>query len=205
MERFSDIRIISHYDADGISSGGVLCNALVRAKKRFHATITKNLTENMIKEVGEGCECLVLADMGSSYLKELEALSCKVIVLDHHAPTMDSEKVVHVNPHLAGIDGMTSASASAVCMLLAVEMDEANWSLLPIAFAGIAGDRQTVRGLSGLNQWLFEKGVSRKLVEARAGSLVPEGTLLKGLVSSTEPYIIGVSGNEDGARECFKR
>jgi RecJ-like exonuclease len=121
-------------------------------------------------------------------------------VLDHHSPQRDSEKVVHVNPHLAGIDGMTSASASAVCMLLAVSMDERNWDLLPIAFAGIAGDRQAIRGLSGLNQWLFDEGLKRGVVEARPGSMLPEGKLLPGLVGSTDPYVIGVSGSPDGAR-----
>lgn len=198
--RFQEVRIISHYDADGISSAGVLCNALLRAGKRFHATMTKSLTKDLISEMAEGCDLLILSDMGSSHLDALEGLPCKVIVLDHHAPPRDSEKVVHVNPHLVGIDGMTSGSASAVCMLLAVEMDERNWDLLGIAFAGIAGDRQAIRGLSGLNQWLFEEGLKRNVVEVRPGSMLPEGELLSGLVGSTDPYVIGVSGSPEGAK-----
>jgi single-stranded-DNA-specific exonuclease len=193
----SEIRLISHYDADGISSAGVLCNALLRAGKHFHVTMTKSLTDNLIVEMSAGCGMLMLSDMGSSYLESLEKLPCKVIVLDHHMPQRDSEKVVHVNPHLAGIDGMTSASASAVCMLLAVNMDERNWDLLPIAFAGIAGDRQAIRGLSGLNQWLFDEGLKRGVVEVRAGSMLPEGKMLPGLVGSTDPYVIGVSGSTE--------
>ncbi len=200
LDHFSEVRVVSHYDADGISSAGVMCNALLRAGKHFHATMTKNLTESLISEVSGGCKLLILSDMGSSYLEQLEKLPCKVIVLDHHSPLKDSEKVVHVNPHLAGIDGMTSASASAVCMLLAVHMDERNWDLLPIAFAGIAGDRQAIRGLSGLNQWLFEEGLKRNVVEVRPGSMLPEGAVLSGLVGSTDPYVIGVSGSPEGAR-----
>lgn len=203
VDRYQDIRLISHYDADGISSAGVLCSALLRAGKRFHVTMTRSLTEELISQMSEGCDLLILSDMGSSHLESLEKLTCKVIVLDHHLPQKDSEKVVHVNPHLAGIDGMTSGCASAVCMLLAVEMDEGNWDLLGIAFAGIAGDRQTIRGLSGINQWLFEQGVARKVVEVRPGSLLPEGPLLPGLVGSTDPYIIGVSGSPEGARELL--
>jgi RecJ-like exonuclease len=204
IDRFHEIRIISHYDADGISSAGVLCNALLRAGKRFHATMTKSLTNDLISEMTEGCDLLILSDMGSSHLDSLEGLPCKVIVLDHHAPPRDSEKVVHVNPHLAGIDGMTSGSASAVCMLLAAEMDERNWDLLGIAFAGIAGDRQAIRGLSGLNQWLFEEGLKRNVVEVRPGSMLPEGELLTGLVGSTDPYVIGVSGSPEGARALLE-
>lgn len=200
LDRFSEVRVVSHYDADGISSAGVLCSALLRAGKHFHATMSKNLTEALIAEVAGGCKLLILSDMGSSYLEQLEKLPCKVIVLDHHSPQTDSEKVVHVNPHLAGIDGMTSASASAVCMLLAATMDERNWDLLPIAFAGIAGDRQAIRGLSGLNQWLFEEGLKRHVVEVRPGSMLQEGPALTALVGSTDPYVIGVSGSPEGAR-----
>lgn len=200
LEKASEVRLVSHYDADGISSAGVMCNALLRAGKRFHATIVKGLNEKVIAETSPGCEVMVFSDMGSSHLAALEGLDCRVIVLDHHSPQMDSEKVVHVNPHLAGMDGMTSASASAVCMLLAANMDERNWDLLPIAFAGIAGDRQAIRGLSGLNQWLFEEGRKRGVVEARPGSLLPEGPVLDGLVGSTDPYVIGISGSTEGAK-----
>jgi single-stranded-DNA-specific exonuclease len=203
LEQASEVRLISHYDADGISSAGVMCNALLRAGKRFHATMVKGLTGKLIAECSPGCQTMVFSDMGSSHLDVLESLACKVIVLDHHAPQKDSEKVVHVNPHLAGIDGMTSASASAVCMLLAVNMDERNWDLLPIAFAGIAGDRQAIRGLSGLNQWLFEEGLKRGVVEVRPGSMLPEGPLLEGLTGSTHPYVIGVSGSREGAQHLL--
>ena len=199
LEPFQDVRVISHYDADGISAGGIVCKALLRANKRFHATITKNLTEKQIDEVSPDCKCIIFSDMGSSFLDKLETLPCKVIVLDHHQPPRDSEKVIHVNPHLAGIDGMTAGCAASVCMLFAVTMDEINWDMLSVAFGGITGDRQTIRGLSGINQWLFQEGRKRGLIEAKKGSLIPDGPVLEGLITSTEPYIIGVSGNEAGA------
>lgn len=204
LERSAEVRVVSHYDADGISSAGVLCNALLRAGKRFHATLTKNLSDRLVEEVSVGCELLVLSDMGSAQLDALEASGCRAIVLDHHAPLRDSEKVVHINPHLVGIDGMTSASASAMCMVFAVHLDEANWDLLPIAFAGISGDRQAIRGLSGINRWLFEEGAKRGIVEAVPGSLVPSGPLLEGLYASTDPYVRGVSGSREGARAVLE-
>lgn len=204
LERFSEVRVISHYDADGISSAGVVCGTLLRAGKRFHATMTKSLTEKVISEVDPDTELLIVSDMGSSQLDALEKLPCKVIVMDHHLPLRDSEKVVHVNPHLANIDGMTSASASAVCELFAISVDERNWDLLPVAFGGIAGDRQTIRGLSGLNKWLFEEGAKKGIIEARPGSLLPDGPLLEGLVNSTDPYVIGISGSEEGAKALLE-
>jgi len=204
VDRCSEIRIVSHYDADGISSAGVLCNALLRKGKRVHATLIKSLSEKAASEVSKGCECIILSDMGSAQLDALEASECPTIVLDHHAPLRDSEKVIHINPHLADIDGMTSASASAMCTLFAVHLDERNWDLLPIGFAGIIGDRQAIRGLSGINQWLFEEGVKRGVVEAVPGSLLPNGLLAEGLYACTDPYVKGVSGDLEGAKEILQ-
>ncbi|UCC41111.1 MAG: hypothetical protein JSV96_06705, partial [Candidatus Aminicenantes bacterium] len=33
------IKIVSHYDADGICAAGILCHALIRKKKKFHVTL----------------------------------------------------------------------------------------------------------------------------------------------------------------------
>lgn len=204
FSHFSEIRIITHYDADGISSAGILANVMLRKGKRFHLTMVKSLEEGTIRDAGEDAGCLILADMGSSYLKALEELKAKVIVLDHHSLQGDSEKVVHVNPHLFGIDGMTSGCAGAMCMMFALAVDEGNWDLLPIAFAGIVGDRQHIRGLSGVNRYLLENGMAKKVVEPRPGSLLPEGRLADHLAGNTEPYLIGVTGDRQGAIDLLK-
>ncbi len=178
---------------------------LVRENKRFHATLLKSLDAQKVKELGKGCDCLLFSDMGSSYLKELEELDCPVIVLDHHALTGDSEKVIHINPHVVGIDGMVSASGSAMSMLLAAEVNDANWSTLPIAFAGIVGDRQHIKGLSGINAYLFQEGVARKIIETKQGAILPEGPLASSLLLSIEPYVMGVSGNEKGVADLLRK
>ncbi len=197
--RHPEVRVLTHYDADGISSAGIIANALLRKGIRFQLTLSKSLDAETVQAVGRGSKCLILADMGSSFLSELEQLGCPVVVLDHHAPVGGSSKVIHVNPHLFGIDGMTSGCAGAVSMMFAVAMDERNWDLLPIAFAGIVGDRQHIRGLSGINRWLLEGGLSRKVLELRPGCLLPEGKLADELAEGFEPFIIGISGNLQGA------
>lgn len=197
--RHPEVRVLTHYDADGISSAGIIVNALLRKGIRFQLTLSKSLDAETVQAVGHGSKCLILADMGSSFLTELEQLGCPVVVLDHHAPVGGSSKVIHVNPHLFGIDGMTSGCAGAVSMMFAVAMDESNWDLLPIAFAGIVGDRQHIRGLSGINKWLLEGGLSRKVLELRPGCLLPEGKLAEELAEGFEPFIIGISGNLQGA------
>jgi len=204
VRRHPEVRVLTHYDADGISSAGIIANALLRKGIRFQLTLSKSLDVETVELVGQGAKCLILADMGSSFLTELEQLDASVIVLDHHAPVGSSSKIIHVNPHLFGIDGMTSGCAGAVSMMFALAIDERNWDLLPIAFAGIVGDRQHIRGLSGINKWLLDGGLSRRVVELRPGSLLPEGGLAEELAGGFEPFIIGVSGNLQGAMALLK-
>jgi single-stranded-DNA-specific exonuclease len=42
--------------------------------------------------------------------------------------------------------------------------------------------------------------LKRKLVVVRPGSLLPEGALLDSLIETTDPYMLGVTGNPEGAK-----
>jgi len=42
--RCNSMRVISHNDADGITSAGLICNALLRAGIPFQATLQNRLT-----------------------------------------------------------------------------------------------------------------------------------------------------------------
>ena len=42
------MRVISHNDADGITSAGLICNALLRAGIPFQASLLKRLDESVI-------------------------------------------------------------------------------------------------------------------------------------------------------------
>ena len=198
VERASEVRVISHNDADGISSAAIVCATLLRKNKRFQCTMLKGFEEAMVRNTAQGCDLLIISDMGSSSLDVLDSLPIKVIVLDHHKPERDSSKVIHVNPHLFGIDGATSACAASVAMMLSVTVSDKNWDLLPIAFGGIVGDRQTIRGLLGLNKYLGHLGQEKGILEVRKGSLIPNGPLKESLLNSTDPFISGVSGDPDG-------
>jgi RecJ-like exonuclease len=200
VSRHPRVVVLSHYDADGLSAAGILCATLLRSGKRVHVITTKALDDQTIHEAGDGAQCLILSDMGSSSLATLEGLNGKVIVLDHHAQVGDSKKLFHINPHLFGIDGMTSACAGSMSLLFSLAVDEGNWDLLPVAFAGIVGDRQHIRGLSGVNKYLLEGGLSRKIVEVRPGALLPPGPLAEGLTNGIDPYLIGITGEMEGAR-----
>ena len=191
------IQVYSHYDADGLSAAGIIGNILLRADKEFRITTFTTLDENSMQEIRE-CdkECILMTDLGASYIPELEALGKDVIVLDHHTVQKDSEKICYANPHLVDVDGSFGACAATMAFLFGVTMDERNWDLVQIAFAGITGDKQHVKGITGFNRYLLEEGVRRGFVSTSDGSLIPPGTVSRSLFYSTDPYIRGVTGNQ---------
>lgn len=199
------IQVYSHYDADGITAASIVGKALHRAGKEYRITIFPTLIDEFMQIIeSTPSECVIVTDLGASYIDRFEKMTCDVIVLDHHTLRGDSEKVCYANPHMFGVDGMTSGCGATMAFLFAIAMDERNWDLAPLAMAGIAGDRQHLNGMSGFNTFVFEGAVDRGLVKPMSGSLIPVGRLYDELLISTDPYIRGVSGNREGISRLLK-
>ena len=202
--RSSDfIHIFSHYDADGISAAGILAKTLFREGKDFTVTLLTGLTDETFSKVKESkAPCILLADLGASYIRQLENLDKTVVVLDHHRSSADSEKICYVNPHLFGIDGMTDSCGAAVSFLFSITMNEKNWDLSQITFAGITGDRQHIN-LGMINRFILENAVKKNYIKLTSGSLIPLGNLYEELYLTTDPYISGVSGDAEGVADMM--
>ncbi|MFA6641796.1 MAG: DHH family phosphoesterase [Methanomethylophilus sp.] len=196
------IQLFSHYDTDGITAAAIAAKALYRAGKEFRVTIMQTLDDaNMAVIAGTKAECILITDLGASFIKQLDSLPCDVIVLDHHTLGDLPERLCYANPHLYGIDGMSSGCGATMAFLFAITLDERNWDLAPVAMAGVAGDRQHLHGVSGLNTFLLNGAVKRKHVVTMPGSLIPVGNLSSELFMSADPYIRGVSGSPAGTEK----
>ncbi len=193
------IQVFSHFDADGVSSAAIIAKALLREGKEFRVTLFATLNDyNMNVIRATKADCIIVSDLGASYIDQLDELETPVIVLDHHTVISEAKRTIYANPHLYGIDGMTSGCGATMCLLFAVALNENNWDLVQVAFAGIAGDRQHINGLSGLNVYLLSEGTKRGYIERIPGSLIPSGNLMTSLFLDTDPYIRGVSGSVEG-------
>ena len=198
------IQIYSHYDADGVSAASIIAQTLLREGKEFRATLFTTLNDyNMDIIRSTKADCIIITDLGASYIDQLDAMKQDIVVLDHHTIISEAQRICYANPHLYGIDGMTSGCGATMALLFSVTMNERNWDLVKVAFAGIAGDRQHINGLSGLNTYLLEQGKKRGFVEEMPGSLIPAGDLMTQLFLTTDPYIRGVSGNEAGVAKLL--
>jgi single-stranded-DNA-specific exonuclease len=192
------VRVVSHYDADGLSAASIMVGALSRGKKRFHLTISKSLDKDMIESLGkEGNEAILFLDMGSGQIEALETIEAKLATLDHHKPIRKSKKVVQANPHFFGIDGMTESCAATLSFLLAVMMDPCNWDLSPVAIAGMIGDRQHMGGMKGVNQQILDYSREKGFIEVQRGLNLKGATVADAIADSVDPYFVGLSGRRD--------
>jgi len=206
IKKQSFVRVISHYDADGISAAGVMVASLKRMGINFQTSISRSLDRESVERIAEEhLDFIVFLDMGSGQLPAMEVLDAKVIVLDHHRTDRDSKKVVHVNPHLFGLDGMRDISASGLSFLVCEAMDKSNWASAPVAIAGIIGDMQHLNGYSSINSAIIDGAVERKLISRGKGLRLYGDALLDMIADSTSPYFKDLSGNEDNARAFLEK
>lgn len=199
------IHIYSHFDTDGLTAASIVAKALYREGKEFTVTIFPTLTEPQMQVIeSTPSECIIVTDLGASYISRFDAMDCDIVVLDHHTLRDQAKRIRYSNPHMYGIDGMTSGCGASMAFLFAITLNENNWDLSALAFTGLVGDRQHVNGLSGLNVYIFNEASKRGFVKAQPGSLIPVGDLTSELVLCTDPYILGVSGNADGVDKLLK-
>ncbi|MDR0334456.1 MAG: DHH family phosphoesterase [Methanomassiliicoccaceae archaeon] len=200
-----DFHIFSHHDADGISAAIILAKTLARAGRGFKLTLLSTLNNDTVRSITEcGAKCIIVADMGASYIETLDGIDADVIVLDHHRGDTAAKKIFYTNPHSFGIDGQDGGCGASVAMLFSVAVNSDNWDLVQVAFAGIVGDKQHLKGLTGINEYLFAEGKRRGYIKCADGSLIPPGPLMSSLYRSTEPYMRGVSGNVDGVAALLR-
>jgi single-stranded-DNA-specific exonuclease len=201
--------VVSHMDADGISAAGIIGKALFRAGAKFCIRVERWMDERIINEVKtyDGGEALpIFTDMGSGYLDILGSKiedRC-VIILDHHQPIgRPRENFLQVNPHLFGIDGSRDISSAGISYLVAKSLDKRNIDLAYLAVIGALGDLQDKyeeRRLGGVNDIIVKDAIDSGFLNVETDLLLfgrETRPIHKALAYTTNPYIPGISGEED--------
>ncbi len=207
-----EIRILSHYDADGIASASIMAAALIRANKRFHLTLVKQLTENIIRSLArENRKFVVLLDMGAGQIDIIKQHmpETDVVIVDHHQQegSLDGSRIIHVNPMDFGIK--EDMSGSGATYIVSRAMSPENRDLAGIAIIGAIGDSQTGSigekwGLFGLNREILKDAIETRKIKVGKGLRIwgrLSRPLHKALSYSVDPYIPNVSGSESHAAQ----
>lgn len=198
------VKVLTQFDADGITSAAILTKALMRENSNFEVHVMKQLTSDEIKNLKVSEEdLLILADFGSGQLIMLKDIieKTQVIVLDHHETSDISHlNLFHVNPLLFGEDEM---SASIVCYLFAKFLNLRNVDLVDISIIGAAADEADEKWeFKGLIKKVLEEGeLIGKISVVRGLRLYGRNTrpIFKSLAFTFDPFIPGISGSESQA------
>ncbi len=200
LPKSTRIRVVSHYDADGISAGGIICNALYREGYDFHATLMRNPFDKGLERLAkEENELIIFSDMGSGQIETMEKLGCKVIIFDHHQYLKSEvgKDVLQINANLCGIDGNYESSGATLSFFFAKTLNAENEDLSSLALAGAIGDKQHIGGIRGFNKEILESALGGGFLKEQMGIKLYGDSLFDALYFSIDPYYKGLSGDKD--------
>ncbi len=162
-----EITLIHHNDTDGITSGAILRQSLMRAGFSVENIPIERVHPAFLPAIHTPERRLILyADLGGQAADAIGRHipeGCRVIILDHHLPAAGGHpRLRQVNPEHFGIDGDGECAAAAAACFFALALDDGNEDLAALAVLGAVGDRQMAEGrCAGLNGLLLDMAVRR--------------------------------------------
>jgi RecJ-like exonuclease len=204
----SSFLVITHFDADGLGAGAIICKALVRLAAPFHVKIAQGLDEEVVGEASRSSyDVVIFNEIGSGYLDLIGGADFggkRLMIIDHHQTAGDPPVGgIHVNPHDHGFDGSKEISGSGVAFLLSKSIDESNRDLAPLAVVGALGDMQDGgprRSLTSLNEEIAQFAASIGGLEIREDLILygrETRPIHRALAQTTSPFLPGLTGEED--------
>jgi len=192
------LKVISHFDTDGVTSAAIFSRALERCGKKFSLEIVKGLDEEFVKKLSDE-EVLIFLDLASNSLDYLKEKKTEVFIFDHHEVVQEiPDNVFIVNPFLEKCEIISSA---AICYLFAKSLSMENSNLANLAVIGMVGD-------------LYEKNIGKVFDEiikdsetkVKKGLLIYPSTRPLNLVLeySSNPFIPGVTGSREGVTSLLR-
>lgn len=195
----SEIKIISHFDTDGITSATIMIQTLRKLNKKFCVHIVKSLEKEFIYNLPKN-QVIIFLDLASGSLKHIQKAELKnVFIIDHHEITQEVPKDINIiNPELTT---KQKISGSCLTYLFCKEINPQNKELAKLAILGMIGD-MLEKEIDQLNNSILEDGE----VKRKRGLLIYPSTrpLNRTLEFCSNPYIPGITGNAKGVLELLR-
>jgi len=219
----SNILVVSHIDADGLSAAAVASLALDFIGKTHEVVFTKKMDEAFIAEVkAKNPELVWFTDLGSGSTDLLGGLHG--VISDHHRPSESPTRptgarktlfdfdehgggdFIQVNPHMVGRDGGRDISGAGCAYLVAKALGPKLKELAWLAIAGAVGDMQDREGgrLTGTNREILIDGQDTGVLEVEEDlNLFGRETrpVWKMLQYANDLKIDGITDNYEGSME----
>ncbi|MCW1301170.1 MAG: DHH family phosphoesterase [Candidatus Nanoarchaeia archaeon] len=170
---FRKALIISHDDADGLSSASIAIEGLRRVgiESEFFC-LEKVFPEVLARVHSRKGELIIYCDIGSSHSDLIGELDCSrntVIILDHHEPAGGNyDNVFDLNLERWGIRGEAEFSGATCCYLFFKLMREENWDL---SYLAVVGSLEIPDGFRGINGDVLKEALDRGVVIRKKSKL----------------------------------
>ncbi len=230
VTRSKKVLAISHIDADGISSLAIVVNMLERLNKNNTWRNIHQLNSETIFEVKQlvtdfNPDLVIFSDLGTGQMHLIqehlatESSVERTIVLDHHlsgdehaspAELLESDSIIEINPWHHRLSGSYGLSGAGTAFLLAYEVSEDNVDLTELAVVGATGDLQDYygKGFNSINKEIISLGIEYGYLRIDRDLTffgINTRPLPYLLQYATDPYLPGITGNEDACFEFFNR
>ncbi len=227
------IKVFTHLDADGLTSGAILGKALYREEIPFQIRVLKQLEREEIirikKELHSESSFLIFSDFGSGqYLELVKQLKDRenptpFLILDHHLPQevsskeekellkniYDKTKHWHLNPYFFGIDGSIEISGAGMCYYFSKGLNPENVDLSHLAVIGAIGDVQNQgpnRTFIGLNTKILEDAINAGyLKKINDLNFSPIKPINEAIAYSSDIDLPGLSGEPNKTLKFLKK
>lgn len=205
------VTIVSHIDADGISTESILAQALSREGIPVSSVFVRQLEPMAMRHVPKDDSLKLFTDLGAGQQNLLEehGLSAdEVLILDHHV----SQPCGTAYPQVNCLDyGVTRMSAAGVAYLVAKTIDPTSTDLAKLAVVGNVGDMMAREncGLVGPAREIVQDGVEYGNIIVRERDLNCYGISTRPvhvcLGYCDDPYIDGISNSTNAALQFLER
>jgi len=200
--------VLTHYDTDGLSAGGIITRLLTNLEKKFIIRSTYELSEKVVDSFFSiDADIYILLDLGSGDLKKIykkwrETRGENLIIIDHHkleSYPVEDPNITLLNPELYGLDGGRIGCTSVLTSLAGYILTNDPY-YLEIGIVGATGDMQINSDIQGINKHLINEAIKKGVIKRVRDFIFFTNKLLpvhKAITWNYIPYIPNFSGRED--------
>ena len=147
----SDVTLIHHNDADGLTSAAVLQTCLTRAGFSVRRICIERVHPPIVARIHEQFPSTIFyVDLGGQaapLISDANNGRRTTLILDHHHPHKPTDpKVLNISTEFFGLSGDMDISASTAAYFFALELDSGNRDLAYIGVLGAVGDEHDREG-----------------------------------------------------------
>jgi hypothetical protein len=141
----TEVALVHHNDADGLTSAAILETALARAGFSTHRICIERVHPPIVARIHEQFPITIFyVDLGAQaapVISDANRGRRTTLILDHHHPQKSTDpRVLNIATEFFGLSGDMDISASTAAYFFGLELDEANRDLAHVAVLGAVGD-----------------------------------------------------------------